>query len=57
MHCADTKDHEAVQNSRARICKRLRSPGIDSEESIPTTYVAWQDGTTNRVVVRTGPPG
>ncbi len=24
----------------ARICKRLRNPGIDSEESIPPAYVA-----------------
>ncbi len=33
--------------NRARICKRLRSPGIDSmQESIP-----WRAGTTNRVVV------
>jgi hypothetical protein len=29
----------------ARICKRLRSPDIDSKESIPTAYVAWQAGT------------
>ncbi len=35
--------------SRARICKRLRSPGIDSEESIPPTYVTWRAGATNRV--------
>ncbi len=34
---------------RARICKRLRSPGIDSEESIPQAYVAQRAGTTNRV--------
>ncbi len=25
---------------RARICKRLRSPGIDSEEPTPPAYVA-----------------
>jgi hypothetical protein len=37
--------------SRARIYKRLRSPGIDSEKSIPLAYVAWRAGTTNRVVV------
>ncbi len=30
---------------RARICKRLRSPGIDSEDSILPAYVAWQAGT------------
>ncbi len=27
---------------RGRICKRLRSPGIDSKESIPPAYVAWR---------------
>jgi hypothetical protein len=37
--------------TRARICKRLRSPGIDSEKSIPRAYVAWRAGTTNKVVV------
>ncbi len=31
---------------RARICKRLRSPGIDSKESIPPGFVAWRAGTT-----------
>jgi hypothetical protein len=36
---------------RARICKRLRSPGIDSNESIPPAYVAWRAGTSNRAVV------
>jgi hypothetical protein len=36
---------------RARICKRLGSPGIDSGESIPPAYVAWQVGTTNWGVV------
>jgi hypothetical protein len=35
----------------ARICKRLRSPRIDSEKSIPPAYVAWRAGTTNMVVV------
>jgi hypothetical protein len=35
-------------SSRARICKRLRSPGTDSEESIPTPFVA---------MLETGPPG
>ncbi len=28
------------------------SPGIDSEKSIPPSYVAWRSGTTSRVVVR-----
>jgi hypothetical protein len=38
-------------NSRARICKRLSRPGIDSDGSIPPAYVAWRASTTNRVVV------
>ncbi len=37
--------------SWARICKRLCSPGINSEESIPPAYVAWRAGTKNWVVV------
>ena len=37
---------------RARICKRLWSPGIDPEESTPPSYVAWRAGTTNRVVIQ-----
>ncbi len=36
---------------RARIYKRLWSPGNDSEESIPPACVAWRAATTNRVVV------
>ncbi len=36
---------------RDRICKRLRNPGIDSEESILPAYGAWRAGTTNKVVV------
>ncbi len=35
----------------ARICKFLRSPRIDSKESIPPAYVAWRAGTSNRVVL------
>jgi hypothetical protein len=27
---------------RARICKCLWSPGIESEESMPLAYVAWR---------------
>ncbi len=38
--------HNAV-TSRARIFKRLRSPGIDSKEWIPPAYVAWRAGTIN----------
>jgi hypothetical protein len=36
---------------RARICKHLRSPAIDSRKLIPPAYVAWRAGTSNRVVV------
>ncbi len=36
---------------RARICKSLWGPGIDSDDSIPPAYVVWRVGTTNRVVV------
>jgi hypothetical protein len=39
--------------SRARVCKRLRRPGIDSEDSIPPAYVEWRAGTTNRVIIPT----
>jgi hypothetical protein len=41
----------SVDISRARICKRLWSPEIDSEESIQLAYVARRAGTTNRVVL------
>jgi hypothetical protein len=37
--------------ARARLCKRLRCPGIDSKKSIQPAYVAWRAGTSNRVVV------
>ncbi len=37
--------------NRARIFKRLRSPGIDSKKSIPPAYEACRAGTSNRVVV------
>jgi hypothetical protein len=39
------------EKSRARICTRLWSTGIDSEESNPPACVAWRPGTTNRVLV------
>jgi hypothetical protein len=39
--------------SCVRIYKRLRSPGIEPKESIPTAYVAWRVGTTNEVIVTT----
>jgi hypothetical protein len=34
--------------AKARFCKRLRRPGIDSEASIPPACVAWRAGTTNK---------
>jgi hypothetical protein len=37
--------------NRARICKRLWSPGIAAGESIQPAYVAWRAGRTLRVVV------
>jgi hypothetical protein len=40
-----------AEETRARICKCLRIPGIDSQESILPAYVAWRAGTSNRVVV------
>ncbi len=36
---------------RARICTRLWSPEIDSEESISPAHVAWRASTPNRVFV------
>ncbi len=45
------RQHAQVNRQRARICKRLRRPGIDSEDSIPPAYVAWRAGTTNKVIV------
>jgi hypothetical protein len=41
----------SLPQSRARICKRLGSPGIDSEEAIPPAYEAWRANTTNMAVV------
>jgi hypothetical protein len=38
-----------VMYLRNHIC--LKSPRIDSEKSIPPTYVAWKAGTTHRAVV------
>ncbi len=38
--------------SCARFCKHLWSPGIDSEEPTPPSYVACGAGTTKRVVVQ-----
>ncbi len=33
----------------ARICKRSRSLGVDSKESIPPAYLSWRAGTSNTV--------
>jgi hypothetical protein len=43
-----------VENKEAdiRYLKRLRSPGIDSKESIPPAYVAWRAGTTTPIPTR-----
>jgi hypothetical protein len=41
----------SILKARVRICKRLWSPGIDSEKSILPSCVAWRAGTTNRVVL------
>ncbi len=40
-----------VNSKQNPYCKRLWSPGIDSEKSIQTAHVAWRAGTTCRVVV------
>ncbi len=49
---SQTKSRQVILllSCRARICKRFRSPGIDSVESILPAYVAWRAGTSNRVV-------
>jgi hypothetical protein len=36
---------------RAQIFKLLKSPGIDSKESILPAYVAWRDGTINHFLL------
>jgi hypothetical protein len=43
---------ESVSIVCVRISKLLRSPRINSKESIPPAYVAWQAGTTNPVPTR-----
>ena len=51
----DRVEFEQSKAARARICKRFRSPGIDSKESIPPAYVSLRADTSNRVA--TVPPG
>ncbi len=52
-------DYKEKSIQPALICKRLWSPGIDSENSIPTArlYVAWRAGTPCRVFVPTPKAG
>ncbi len=42
--------------ARARIFKLVRSPEIDSKESIPPAYVAWRAGTTALFLLGSYPP-
>jgi hypothetical protein len=51
IHKERNINFEIIVLYRARIFKRLWSPGIDSEESISPVYVAWRAGMTNRGVV------
>jgi hypothetical protein len=47
-----TRQSQALQcQTKGRICKRLRSPGVDSKESIPLAYVAQRAGTITLFVV------
>ncbi len=41
---------------RDGIFKLLRSPGIDSKESIPPAYVAWRVDTTTIFLLGSYPP-
>jgi hypothetical protein len=43
-------------DNRARIFKRLWSPGIDSKELIPPAYVAWRAGTITLFLLGAWPP-
>ncbi len=52
--CLATRGGRGVSQhsaASASICKRLRRPGINSEDSIPPAYVTWRAGTKNIVVV------
>jgi hypothetical protein len=42
--------------AKARIFKRLWSPGIDSKELIPPAYVAWRAGTITLFLLGSWPP-
>ena len=39
--------------TRVSICKRLQSPGIDSEKTILPAHAIWRIGTTNGVFLPT----
>jgi hypothetical protein len=45
----------SAEISRDGIIKLLKSPGIDSKESIPPAYVAWQAGTTILILLGSKP--
>ncbi len=42
----------SYKSARARIFKRLWSPGIDFKESIPPVYVTWRAGTITLFLTR-----
>jgi hypothetical protein len=44
--CPESSASCSPKRIRARIFKLLRSPRIDSKESIPPAHVAWRAGTT-----------
>jgi hypothetical protein len=45
-----------IGENRDGIFKLLRSPGIDSKESIPPAYVAWRASTTTLFLLGSKPP-
>jgi hypothetical protein len=50
--------HASSKVNQSPNCKHLKSPRVDSKETISPVYVAWQASTSNRVVVYcTGLPG
>jgi hypothetical protein len=42
---------KTFKEPRARINKRIWSPGINPKELIPPAYLAWRAGTSNMIVV------
>jgi len=47
--------YQAGEISRDGIIKLLKSPGIDSKESIPPANVAWRAGTTILILLGSKP--